>query len=123
MVGFNADVGIAEALGDTTAVPPYKQYYGGGPESVRGFRESYLGPRDSFGNPYGGNVLVAGQVELILPLPDKWSSQARASIFYDVGNVFLIPAKSCSRTSSVVLSNTNPISTNCALRWVSASSG
>jgi len=88
VVGFNADVGIAEALGDTTAVPPYKQYYGGGPESVRGFRESYLGPRDSFGNPYGGNVLVAGQVELILPLPDKWSSQARASIFYDVGNVF-----------------------------------
>jgi outer membrane protein insertion porin family len=47
-----------------------------------------LGPRDSFGNPYGGNVLVASQLELILPLPDKWASQARASIFYDVGNVF-----------------------------------
>ncbi len=88
VVSLNADVGMSEALGDTTAVPPYKQYYGGGPESVRGFRESYLGPRDSFGNPYGGNVLVAGQLELILPLPDKWASQARASIFYDVGNVF-----------------------------------
>ncbi|HEX5787802.1 MAG TPA: outer membrane protein assembly factor BamA [Woeseiaceae bacterium] len=88
VIALNADLGIAEALGDTTAVPPYKQFYGGGPESVRGFRESYLGPRDSFGNPYGGNVLVAGQAELILPLPDKWASQARASIFYDVGNVF-----------------------------------
>jgi outer membrane protein insertion porin family len=88
VIGLNADAGIAEALGDTTAVPPYKQFYGGGPESVRGFKESYLGPRDSFGNPYGGNVLVAGQVELILPIPDKWASQARASIFYDVGNVF-----------------------------------
>jgi outer membrane protein insertion porin family len=84
----NTELGIGESLGDTTALPPYKQFYGGGPQSVRGFRESYLGPRDSFGNPYGGNVLVASQVELILPLPDKWASQARASLFYDVGNVF-----------------------------------
>ena len=65
--------GMGEAMGDTTALPPYKQYFGGGPQSVRGFRESYLGPRDSFGNPYGGNVLVASQLELILPLPDKWA--------------------------------------------------
>ena len=85
---LNAELGIGEALGDTTALPPYKQFYGGGPQSVRGFKESYLGPRDSFGRPYGGNVLVASQLELILPLPDKWASQARASLFYDVGNVF-----------------------------------
>lgn len=85
---LNAELGVGEALGDTTALPPYKQFYGGGPQSVRGFKESYLGPRDSFGRPYGGNMLVASQVELILPLPDKWASQARASIFYDVGNVF-----------------------------------
>ena len=88
IVRFNAELGWGEALGDTTALPPYKQYFGGGPQSVRGFRESWLGPRDSFGNPYGGNVLVASQLELILPLPDKWGNQARASLFYDVGNVF-----------------------------------
>ena len=85
---INAEFGLSQAMGDTTAAPPYKQFYGGGPSSVRGFKESYLGPRDSFGNPYGGNVLVAGQAELILPLPQKWSSQARASLFYDIGNVF-----------------------------------
>jgi outer membrane protein insertion porin family len=84
----NAELGIGEAMGDTTALPPYKQFYGGGPQSVRGFKESYLGPRDSFGRPYGGNVLVASQVELILPLPEKFASQARASLFYDIGNVF-----------------------------------
>lgn len=88
VVRLNTELGISEAMGDTTAAPPYKQFYGGGPQSVRGFRESYLGPRDSFGNPYGGNVLVASQLELILPLPEKWASQARASLFYDVGNVF-----------------------------------
>jgi len=85
---LNSEFGIGEALGDTTALPPYKQFYGGGPQSVRGFKESYLGPRDSNGRPYGGNVLVASQLELILPLPEKFASQARASIFYDVGNVF-----------------------------------
>lgn len=47
-----------------------------------------MGPRDSYGNPYGGNVLVATQLELIIPMPDKFSSQARASFFYDAGNVF-----------------------------------
>jgi outer membrane protein insertion porin family len=88
IVRVNAELGISEALGETTAAPPYKQFYGGGPQSVRGYKESYLGPRDSFGRPYGGNMLVAGQLELIIPLPDKFASQARASIFYDVGNVF-----------------------------------
>ncbi|MDH3614615.1 MAG: outer membrane protein assembly factor BamA [Gammaproteobacteria bacterium] len=85
---INAELGISEALGDTTAAPPFKQFYGGGPTSVRGFRESYLGPRDSLGRPYGGNVLVASQLELIIPLPDKWAGQTRASLFYDIGNVF-----------------------------------
>ena len=88
VISFNAELGVGEATGDTTALPPYKQFYGGGPQSVRGFKESYLGPRDTFGRPYGGNVLVASQLELILPLPEKFTRQARASIFYDVGNVF-----------------------------------
>lgn len=88
VVRLNAEFGIGQALGATTAVPPYKQFYGGGPKTVRGFKESYLGPRDSFGRPYGGNVLVASQLELIIPLPDKFASQARASFFYDIGNVF-----------------------------------
>jgi outer membrane protein insertion porin family len=85
---LNSELAYGEALKDTTALPPYKQFYGGGPESIRGYKESYMGPRDSFGNPYGGNVLVANQVELIIPIPEKFSSQARASLFYDIGNIF-----------------------------------
>lgn len=85
---INAELGYGEAMGDTTALPPYKHFYGGGPESIRGYKESWMGPIDSFGRPYGGNVLVASQLELIIPLPEKFSSQARASLFYDIGNVF-----------------------------------
>jgi outer membrane protein insertion porin family len=85
---INAEIGYGQAFGNTSALPPYKQFYGGGPQSIRGFKESFMGPRDSFGNPYGGNVLVASQLELILPTPERFRNSARGSIFFDVGNVF-----------------------------------
>ena len=85
---LNADIGLSEAFGDTTAVPPYKHFYGGGPDSVRGFKEYRLGPKDRFGNAYGGNMLVTGQLELILPLPERFRQGARLAAFLDVGNVF-----------------------------------
>ena len=75
-------------LGSTTAIPPYRQFYGGGPDSVRGYRESRLGPKDQFGNPYGGNLRITSQNELIFPMPAKWAQTARVSAFFDIGNVF-----------------------------------
>jgi outer membrane protein insertion porin family len=85
---FNAELAYGKALGDTTALPPYRQYFAGGPESVRGFRESRLGPKDNFGRPYGGNIKTVAQTELLLPIPEKWRNSARFSLFYDVGNIF-----------------------------------
>jgi outer membrane protein insertion porin family len=77
-----------DSFGDTTGLPPYRQFYGGGPGTVRGFRESRLGPKDNYGNPYGGNMLTAASAELIIPMPEKFQSSARLSLFYDIGNVF-----------------------------------
>ncbi|MFC4312209.1 outer membrane protein assembly factor BamA [Steroidobacter flavus] len=85
---FNVELAYGEALGDTTALPPYRQYFGGGPDSVRGFRESRLGPKDNFGRPYGGNIKTIAQTELLLPMPEKWRNSARFSLFYDIGNIF-----------------------------------
>jgi len=85
---FNAELAYGRALGDTTALPPYRQYFAGGPDSVRGFRESRLGPKDNFGRPYGGNIKTVAQTELLLPIPEKWRNSARFSLFYDIGNVF-----------------------------------
>jgi outer membrane protein insertion porin family len=79
--------GYAQALGDTTDTPPNRLLYLGGPGSVRGFRESTMGPRDSLGNPYGGDLLVAGQLEAILPVPAKWAASTRFSLFYDFGQL------------------------------------
>jgi len=85
---INSDINFGDAYGDTTALPPFRNFYGGGPNSVRGFKESYLGPIDSLQNPHGGNLLVASQFELILPTPEKIAGSTRMSLFYDIGNVF-----------------------------------
>jgi outer membrane protein insertion porin family len=90
LISAQASVDYASALGKTTSLPPYLNYFAGGPDSVRGYRESRLGPKDNIGvgNPYGGNFRVVNRYELILPVPDKWKSSARVSFFYDIGNVF-----------------------------------
>ena len=85
---INSEAGYGQALGDTTSMPPYRQFFAGGPETVRGYRESRLGPKDSFGNPYGGNIKFTNQIELLLPMPAKFKNSARFSLFFDAGNVF-----------------------------------
>jgi outer membrane protein insertion porin family len=85
---FNAEFAYGKALGDTTSLPPYRQYFAGGPDSVRGFRESRLGPKDNYERPFGGNIKTVMQTELLLPMPEKWRNSARFSLFFDIGNVF-----------------------------------
>jgi outer membrane protein insertion porin family len=86
---INSEIDYGAAFGDkTTALPPFRNFFGGGPSSIRGFKENYLGPRDSFGNPNGGNLLVANQFELVVPTPEKFGNSARLALFVDVGNVF-----------------------------------
>jgi outer membrane protein insertion porin family len=87
-LSFALTLSYGAPLGDTTALPPYKRMYAGGPDSVRGYYESSLGPKDSNGNPYGGNLLTVARTELILPIPQKWQTSARISAFFDMGNVF-----------------------------------
>jgi outer membrane protein insertion porin family len=90
LISAQASVDYASALGKTTSLPPYLNYFAGGPDSIRGYRESTLGPRDNIGigNPFGGNFRVVNRYELIFPVPEKWKSSARVSMFYDIGNVF-----------------------------------
>ncbi len=85
---LNLKTSYGAAFGGTTSLPPFRQFYGGGPDSVRGFRESRLGPKDDYGNPYGGNLSVVARTEVIIPIPAKFQSSARVSLFHDMGNVF-----------------------------------
>src|SRR5262249_59567002 len=86
--GINSELSYGDGSGATTSLPPFRNRFGGGPGSVRGYKESYLGPRDSLSNPYGGNMVVSNQFELIIPTPAKISGSTRVALFYDMGGLF-----------------------------------
>jgi outer membrane protein insertion porin family len=87
---FDTHLSYGTALGDTTALPPNRHFFTGGPNSVRGFREGTLGPRDSLGNPYGGDAALTGQLDAMLPMPEKFASSARVSLFFDFGQSYYL---------------------------------
>ena len=87
---LSTDLGYGTAFGDTTAVPPHRHIFTGGSDSVRGFRDGTLGPRDSLGNPYGGDAGVSAQLEAIIPLPAKFATSARLSLFVDAGQSYYL---------------------------------
>jgi outer membrane protein insertion porin family len=82
-------IGYGAAYGsDTSSLPPYLNFFAGGIDSVRGYRANTLGPIDGLGNPYGGNLLLTSQFELLTPWPAKWRDRVRVGVFFDLGNVF-----------------------------------
>ena len=64
-------------------VPIFDRLYLGGSNNLRGFRFRDIGPRDSNGQPIGGQSMARGTVEITAPIIEK----ARAAIFYDAGFV------------------------------------
>lgn len=90
-------LGFAKAYGDDDDIPPYENFFAGGFESVRGYRDGTLGPRDtpppgSEPNPFGGELVTTLQTELIVPTPlESNNKSTRLSVFFDVGNVFAEP--------------------------------
>lgn len=105
---LHTELGYGDGYGSTNGLPFYENYYAGGFNSVRGFKDSTLGPRgtpsrgvEQTGNkgtqpdsdndplPFGGNVLIQGGAEILFPLPFvKDQRSLRTSVFWDVGNVF-----------------------------------
>jgi outer membrane protein insertion porin family len=83
------EVGVGDGYSGTSALPFFENFYAGGIRSVRGFEDNTLGPRDSNGDPVGGDLKVIGSVELIMPMPlAKDSKAVRLSAFVDAGNVY-----------------------------------
>ena len=101
---LHSQLGYGESYGSTSDLPFYEHYYAGGFNSVRGFKDSSLGPRstpsrgtnpgtafdpDQDPLPFGGNVLIQGGAELLFPMPFvKDQRSLRTALFWDVGNVF-----------------------------------
>lgn len=80
-----ANFGVADSFGDSNSVPIFERFYAGGAETIRGYKERRVGPKDRLSSdPVGGESMALGTVEYSIPI----ASFLRGAVFYDVGNVY-----------------------------------
>ncbi len=77
--------GVVDEFGNSSKVPIYERYFAGGANTIRGYRERRIGPRDP-GNrePIGGEAYWVANAEETFPIyPDL----IKGAVFFDAGNV------------------------------------
>ncbi|HCI14720.1 MAG: outer membrane protein assembly factor BamA [Gallionellales bacterium GWA2_60_142] len=85
---LNGEVGVGGGYGGKD-LPFFKNFYGGGTGSVRGFESNSLGPRDVNNAVLGGTRRVVGNAELMVPFPGMEKNKSvRLSGFVDAGAVY-----------------------------------
>lgn len=78
--------GLSNAYGKSDEIPIYERFFAGGANTIRGYRERKVGPRDPGSNePIGGEGIVLGNAEITFPIYEKL---LKGAVFYDVGNVW-----------------------------------
>ncbi len=85
----NVDIGWGQTIGDRP-FPLFKNFFGGGLGSVRGFEQGSLGPRDAItGVNLGGTKKVNINTELLVPFPGSGNDRTlRLYGFFDIGNIY-----------------------------------
>ncbi len=86
-LALNADLGFGAAVGERS-FPVFKNFYGGGLGSVRGFEQGSLGPKDISGTVVGGSQKLNVNAELLAPFPGVGNDKTlRMYGFLDAGSV------------------------------------
>ena len=72
-----------------TGLPFFEHFYSGGVRDLRGYDDNTLGPKDYFCRSIGGDLKVAGGLELAIPTPFVGNqSGTRIALFVDTGYVY-----------------------------------
>lgn len=110
-VGVNAELGIGKGLGGKP-FPVFKNFYGGGLGTVRGFEQGSLGTVDPTGAYIGGAKRLNINTELYFPVPGTGSDKSlRIFAFADAGNVW--------REDEQLSTDTLRSSAGLGLSWIS----
>ena len=87
-LGINGEFGYGRGL-QGKPYPVFKNFYGGGLGSVRGFQQSSLGPVDIEGAYIGGNKRMNFNAEFYVPFPGAGNDRTlRLFSYFDAGNVW-----------------------------------
>lgn len=82
---LNGEAGYGDSL-DNKPLPFFKNFFAGGVSSVRGYRNSSIGPKDQNGDPRGGSHKLVGNAEFLFPFPGLQNDKSvRLSAFVDAG--------------------------------------
>ena len=110
-LGLNGELGYGEGLGGK-AYPVFKNFYGGGLGSVRGFEQGSFGVVDPTGAFIGGAKRLNFNANLYFPIPGTGNDKSlRIFAFADAGNVW--------RDSDPIELNTLRSSVGLGLSWIS----
>ncbi len=83
-----AEGAYGDGYSDTENLPFFENFFAGGINSVRGYTDNTLGPRDSNGDPFGGDTKLIGNIELFFPVPFLEDLKSvRIGTFFDAGMV------------------------------------
>ncbi|MCX5666482.1 MAG: outer membrane protein assembly factor BamA [Candidatus Omnitrophica bacterium] len=86
VVELKARAGWSSPYGKSNSVPIYERFFAGGANTIRGYKERKVGPRDPGSDePIGGEALLLGNAEVTFPIYEKI---LKGAIFYDIGNVW-----------------------------------
>jgi outer membrane protein insertion porin family len=87
---FKGRIGYGQGIsGDAETLPVFEKFNAGGVRSVRGYEFNSLGPLDSNGDPFGGDLQVITSAEVLFPIEALASSETfRLGLYFDAGNVF-----------------------------------
>ncbi len=88
VISLRLRAGIVKEFAGSDNVPINERFFLGGSDTIRGYPERSVGPKDEDDNSIGGKSFLIANAEYTFPI---WRRTIRGALFYDIGNAWKEP--------------------------------